>query len=442
MRVTLTRAQPLRGRLAVPPDKSISHRALILGALSSGLHVENLSPSEDVKATLRCIEAMGAVVTRAADGIMKVRARRPREERAGLLDAGNSGTTARLMAGFVAARGAATITGDASLRRRPMARVADPLRRMGARVETTREGTLPMTVAHGALRGIAYALPVPSAQVKSAVLIAGLCAAGETRVIEPVPTRDHTERMLAALGEPVARERAGAGASIGVRGVPAAEARGPRLGAGSVRVPGDFSSAAFFIVAAACIPGSEVRLEGVGVNPTRTGLLTIMREMGASIRLENEREVDGEPVADLIVSSTPLRGVEVSDPAMIAAAIDEIPVLAVAAAHAEGETVLSGAGELRHKESDRIAVMAANLRALGAIVEERDDGFAIAGGAPLRGAPVSAAGDHRIAMAMAVAALMADSETTIDDAGVVGVSYPDFFDDLRALGARGVRHTR
>ncbi|MDH3197849.1 MAG: 3-phosphoshikimate 1-carboxyvinyltransferase [Candidatus Krumholzibacteria bacterium] len=432
MRVTLTRAQPLRGRVAVPPDKSISHRALILGALSSGLHIENLSPSDDVKATLRCVEALGAEITREEDGSIVVRAGRPRAERAGVMDAGNSGTTARLLAGLCAVRGGAcTITGDASLRRRPMARVADPLRRMGARVETTEEGTLPMTVAGGTLQGIEYALPVPSAQVKSAVLIAGLCAAGETRVIEPVPTRDHTERMLEALGEPVARERAGAGASVGVRGVPASEA--PRLGAGNVRVPGDFSSAAFFIVAAACIPGSEVRLEGVGVNPTRTGLLTIMREMGASIAIENAREIDGEPVADLVVSATPLRGVAVSDPELIAAAIDEIPVLAVAAVHAEGETVLRGAGELRHKESDRIAVMAANLRALGAAVEEREDGLAIAGGARLRGALVTAAGDHRVAMAMAVAALIANGETAIDDAGVVGVSYPSFFDDLRAL---------
>jgi 3-phosphoshikimate 1-carboxyvinyltransferase len=303
-----------------------------------------------------------------------------------------------------------------------MRRVAEPLSRMGARIDTSSGGTLPVRVSGGARRGIRYELPVASAQVKSAILIAGLGAPGETTVVEPVPTRDHTERMLEAMGVPLRRD----GREITVAGpvVPRAI---------ETRVPGDFSSAAFLLAAAAAVPGSEVTVTGVGVNPGRTGLLEVLARMGCTVERTNERTDGGEPVADLTVAAGPLRAVTVDDPALLTALIDEVPAIAVLAARAEGTTVIRGASELRRKESDRIAAIAASLAVLGADVAELDDGLRITGPTPLSGGAVSSYGDHRMAMAMAVAGLVAEGGVEIDDASVVGVSYPRFFDDVRAL---------
>jgi 3-phosphoshikimate 1-carboxyvinyltransferase len=339
------------------------------------------------------------------------------------IDAGNSGTTARLLAGFAAARARrCRIDGDSSLRKRPMARVAEPLARMGAHVVLTNGGTLPATIEGGALHGIRYEMPVPSAQVKSALLIAGVFAEGETTVIDRVPTRDHTEIMLAAMGADIVRD----GTTVRVRG-------GAPLEGVHVTVPGDFSSAAFFLVGAILIPGSHVHLPFTGVNPRRAGLLNVLERMGATFSIDALHTGIDEHAGDLATAYAPLQGVTIDDPAAIASIIDEIPVLAVAATQAEGRTEVRGAGELRHKETDRIEAIAHNLRALGATVEVFDDGFAIEGPTRLRGAAVQSFGDHRIAMAMAIAGLVADGVTEIDDPTVVEISYPKFFADLRTL---------
>jgi 3-phosphoshikimate 1-carboxyvinyltransferase len=339
------------------------------------------------------------------------------------IDAGNSGTTARLLAGFAAARARrCSIDGDASLRKRPMGRVAEPLSLMGARVALTNGGTLPATIEGGSLQGIRYEMPVPSAQVKSALLIAGLSASGATTVVDRVPTRDHTEIMLAAMGADITRD----GNTVTVRG-------GVPLEGVHVTVPGDFSSAAFFLVAAILIPGSRVHLPFTGVNPRRAGLLNVLERMGATFSIDALHTGIDEHAGDLATAYAPLHGVTVDQPAAIASMIDEIPVLTVAATQAEGRTEIRRAGELRHKESDRIAAMAENLRAMGATVEVFDDGIAIDGPTRLRGAAVSSFGDHRIAMAMAVAGMVAEGRTEIDDASVVEISYPRFFADLRTL---------
>jgi 3-phosphoshikimate 1-carboxyvinyltransferase len=412
----------LQGTLKVPGDKSISHRALILGAAARGRQtIEGLSDAADVASTAGALRAMGCFVEAMPDGRTMVMANALRDECD--IDAGNSGTTARLLAGFAAARTArCRIDGDASLRARPMARVADPLTRMGARITLSAGGRLPATIEGGHLHGIRYELPVPSAQVKSALLIAGLFAEGETTVIEHIPTRDHTEIMLRAMGAPLARE----GNRVSVQG-------GTHLEGTSVTVPGDFSSAAFFVVAAALVPGSRVHLPFTGVNPRRTALLRVLQEMGAKVMIDAVHPGMTEPAGDLVAEHSELQACTVDDPATIAGLIDEIPVLAVAATQAQGRTTIRGAAELRHKESDRIAALAEGLRAMGASVEEFDDGLAIDGPAALRGAPVRAFGDHRIAMALAVAALVADGPTEIDDAAAVAVSYPRFFHDLASL---------
>lgn len=420
---TVTRARRVEGSVRVPGDKSISHRAILLGAVAAGRQVvAGLSPADDVASTIRCVRALGAAVEALPDGRVVVSAGDPPGGPVAL-EAGNSGTTARLVAALAAGLGVScTIDGDASLRRRPMRRVAEPLDRMGARVELSPDGTLPMRVAPAPLRGIRYVLPVASAQVKSAVILAGLFAQGETTVIEPVPTRDHTERMLEAMGLPLARD----GHATTVRG-------GRRPEAIEVNVPGDFSSAAFFLAAAAMLPGSEVRVLGCGINPSRTGLLDAMAAMGVPALIEPRSENAGEPVGDVTVRHAAMRAGTFADPERIVAMIDELPLLAVLATQAEGTTEVRGAAELRRKESDRIAVICENLRAMGARIDEYDDGFAVHGPAPLRGATVVSHGDHRVAMAMAVAALVAEGPTTIEDASCVSVSYPGFFDDLRIL---------
>lgn len=420
----------LSGRLRVPGDKSISHRAVMFGALAEGVtEVRDCLLGEDVRCTMDAFRALGVEIEEHEDGaLLRVHGRglHGLRDPSHPLDMGNSGTSMRLMAGILAGAGvSATLVGDASLCRRPMRRVTDPLIRMGARLRTAPAGTPPLIVEGGgpSLTGLHYRLPVASAQVKSAVLLAGLFASGRTCVSEPAPSRDHTERMLGAFGIEV---ETGADA-ICVRG-------GQRLQACPITVPADISSAAFFLVGAAIAPGSELLLEGVGTNPTRTGVLRILELMGADVALLAPRAVGGEPVADLRVRYSPLRGVDVP-PALVPLAIDEFPALFVAAACARGRTRITGAEELRHKESDRIETMAAGLRTLGVAVATRPDGIEIEGG-PLGGGTVASHGDHRVAMSFAMAALAAGAPIVIDDASPIATSFPNFGALARAAGLR------
>ena len=424
MHRTIEPASRLQGVLKVPGDKSISHRALILGAIARGRHViDGLSPSEDVNCTAQALRDMGCFIETMPDGRTLVLSHGLVEE--ATVHAGNSGTTARLLAGLAAGMEVTiTIDGDDSLRRRPMDRIAEPLAAMGAAITTAEGGTLPITIKGGGLKGVRYELPVASAQVKSAILIAGLFAKGDTTVVEPVRTRDHTELMLRAMGMEVSTQ----GCEVTVTG-------GNRLRGGHISVPGDCSSAAYLAAAAACLPDSEVYMPVTGVNPTRTGFLEILKEMGAEIAVESEHEMSGERVADVIVRTAPsgLRAVSLDDPATVVACIDELPILAVAASQAHGETTVRGAAELRVKESDRISAIVNNMAAMGADINELEDGFQVRGPSRLQGAQVSPMGDHRIAMAMTIAGLLAEGTTTIDDASVVEISYPSFFTDLSTL---------
>lgn len=416
----------LQGILRVPGDKSISHRALILGSIAKGkTTIEGLPDSADIMSTINALRSLGCFIEETADSTVLVL---PHPFASGVtLHAGNSGTTARLISGLVAGCGLeCVIDGDESLRRRPMARVADPLSAMGADIRTSSEGTLPMSIKGGELKGITHSLPVPSAQVKSAVLIAGLFAEGETTVCEPLPTRDHTERLLGFMGAEVEKNQN----SIKIKGQ-------TRLCGSWIKIPGDISSAAFFIVAGTCISGSEITIPCTGINPARTGLLEILGEMGASIEVLFADSYNEEPIADLIVRSSTLRGVEVR-PDITPLIIDELPVLALAATQAEGETIVTGAGELRYKESDRINATVENLRILGANIEELEDGFIVKGPTRLRGARVASYGDHRIAMTMAIAGLLAKGKTCIEGSEAVSVSYPGFFRDLRMLTLRAI----
>lgn len=417
----------LRGTLGVPGDKSIAHRALLLGALAEGTTtVTGFSAGTDVLSTLGAVRALGARAERTGDRVTIV-GRGPALGVSGevAIDCGNSGTTMRLGAGLIAGGpGTVVLDGDASLRRRPMERVAEPLRAMGAAVETA-GGRPPLTVRGGALRAVDWQLPVASAQVKSAVLLAGLRAGGTTRISEPLPSRDHTERLLAYLGARVA-VRAG---HVEVEG-------GQRLRAAAIPLPGDLSSAAFLIVAALLVPGSELRLTAIGVNATRTGVLTVLRRMGATIDVTGAHELAGEPRAEVRVVASRLRGTVIA-PEEVPGTIDELPVLCVAAAVAEGETTVRGAGELRVKESDRLAALE-QLAILGVPVTSAPDGLVIrgSGGRPLHGGRIEARGDHRIAMAFAVAGLVVDGGVEIADPECADVSYPGFYDRLADLGAR------
>jgi 3-phosphoshikimate 1-carboxyvinyltransferase len=425
MDLTVAPAPVVRGEVRVGGDKSISHRAALVGALARGeVTITHFLPAADCLSTLSCLQALGVEVHREGTTVTVVGRGGQLHPPSHPLDAGNSGTTMRLLAGILAGQPfTAEVTGDESLRRRPMDRVAEPLRQMGARVEVLGEGRYPpLRITGGPLRGITYRLPVPSAQVKSAVLLAGLFADGETAVEEPVPTRDHTERLLAWLGVPVRRD----GARVAVR------PHRPRPD--RVVVPGDISSAAFLLAAAAARPGSEVVAVAVGVNPTRIGVLRALRAMGAEVEVRAQTVRCGEPVADVVVRGRRLHGVRLAG-ADIPAMIDELPVLCVVAAVARGVTEIADAAELRVKESDRIAVMAAGLRQLGAHVEERPDGLVIHGGR-LRGGRVGCAGDHRVAMAFAVAGLLAEEPVTVAGAEVVAVSFPDFPRALEAVRAQ------
>ncbi|MHB1127194.1 MAG: 3-phosphoshikimate 1-carboxyvinyltransferase [Bacillota bacterium] len=426
MDLEITRTRGLRGEISVPGDKSISHRAAMLGALAGGTtEIGGFLPGADCLSTLDCLEALGVTVHGAGTTAVRIVGRGPQGlcEPEDNLDAGNSGTTMRLLLGILAGHNIyATITGDASLRRRPMGRVALPLREMGARILGRNNDTLaPLAIRGGSLQPIHYRTPVASAQLKSAVLLAGLFAEGTTSVTEPSRSRDHTERMLRYFGAPVRED----GLTVAVDGLARLEGR-------NVQVPGDISSAAFFLVAASIVPGSQITITNVGVNPTRTGIIDALQAMGARIELENVREQSGEPVADLVVRYAPLKGTEIGGE-IIPRLIDEIPVLAVAAAVAEGETVITGAAELRVKESDRLAALVTELGRMGAKISALPDGLIIQGDGGLTGAACSTYDDHRMAMAMAVAGLAAKGTTKILDAGCVSVSYPNFMDTLKSL---------
>ena len=430
---TITPARALRGRLRVPGDKSISHRYAILAALADGVsNVTGYADGADCRATLRCLRALGVTIGPGPEAGDAGAAGRPLTIHGrglgglapptGPLDAGNSGTTMRLLAGVLAAHPFRTvITGDGSLRRRPMRRVIEPLARMGATLDAA-EGRPPLTVHGGPLTGIEFAPPVASAQVKTAVLLAGLHAAGMTRVFEALPTRDHTERALLGFGAAVRRDSAG----VTVSG-------GTGLRAADLAVPGDPSSAAFWAAAAAALPGSEVEIDAVGLNPTRTAYLDVLRRAGAQIETRVSEHAGGEPMGTLCVRHGGLRPVVVA-PAEVPGLIDELPVLGALAALG-GAIDVRGAAELRHKESDRIARLADGLRRLGARVEERPDGFRVDGSRRLAGGSVDAAGDHRLAMAFAVAALGAEGPSLIAGADAVDVSYPGFFAALDGLRA-------
>jgi 3-phosphoshikimate 1-carboxyvinyltransferase len=419
-------ARRIRGRVQVPGDKSISHRALILGAIAKGrTRVRGLAPGDDCRTTRQCLGALGVSIGTSGtdhqfdveiDGLGLGGLRMP----GGVLDAGNSGTTARLLMGVLAGHPfRVTLTGDSSLLRRPMRRVADPLVMMGAHITTT-DGCLPAIVEGGRLQAISYTTPVASAQVKTAVLLAGLHASGITTVIEPAPTRDHTERALAEFGVPVAID----GAGIHVTG-------GAPLRAADMTVPGDPSAAAFWAAAAAALPGSEVEIPHVGLNPTRTAFLGVLERMGAQIVADVTDPRSSEPLGTLTVRHAGV-GPVVIVPDEVPGLVDELPVLAALATHG-GALAVTGAHELRLKESDRIAALVAGLRQLGADVEESLDGFAVNGTRRLSGGVADSAGDHRLAMAFAIAALGARGWSTIRGADVVSVSYPGFFEVLEGL---------
>jgi len=427
----VTSARRLRGTVSPPGDKSISHRAAMFNAIAQGEAViENFLYGADCLATLNCLRRLGVRWRWQEDGTLHIKGagHTGLSEPDSVLDCRNSGTSIRLLTGLLSAQPFfSVLTGDASLRSRPMSRVIEPLRRMGARI-SGRDGDrkAPLAVQGGRLTGIEYEMPVASAQVKSALLLAGLYAEDETAVVEPGPTRDHSERLLSAMGADV---RSGEGRRVSVRPLT------QELRALSMRVPGDMSSAAPWLVLAAAHPDAEVRVAGVGINPTRTGILDILRMMGADIRLEDERTAGAEPVADLVARTSRLRGVVVEGE-LVPRAIDELPLVALAGCFAEGETVIRDAAELRVKESDRVRTTAQGLRKLGARVEEMPDGLRVEGPQRLRGAAVAPHGDHRLAMMLGVAGALASGETVVRAAECVGVSYPWFWKDLRALSAR------
>ncbi len=419
----------LHGSLEIPGDKSISHRALMLGALAEGeTTIRGLLLGEDPRSTAACFTALGAkisplnaeLVTVTGIGLGKI------QEPVNILDAGNSGTTMRLMLGILASHPDRffTVTGDDSLRSRPMSRVVQPLVQMGAQIWGRKDNSLaPLAVRGRELQPIHYQSPIASAQVKSAVLLAGLMAFGRTTVSEPERSRDHSERMLRAFGAQIDIDPDTNSATVTGH---------PNLRGQKVIVPGDISSAAFWLVAGAIIPGSELSIQNVGVNPTRTGILVALERMGAEIALENQREVAGEPVADLRVKHSKLHACEIGGE-LIPRTIDEIPILAVAAVFARGTTIIKDAAELRVKESDRLRVMATELTKMGAQVKELPDGLEITGGGSLVGTEVDSYTDHRIAMSLAIAAMMASGQTTIHRAEAAAISYPTFFDSLRSL---------
>ena len=418
----------LKGAIRVAGDKSISHRSIMMGSLAEGTtHVSGFLEGEDALATLNAFKAMGVNIEGPDNGKVVVHGvgMQGLQQPQASLDVGNSGTSMRLMSGLLAGQAfSTTLIGDESLTKRPMKRVTDPLALMGAQIETTETGTSPLNISPvAALKGIDYDMPMASAQVKSCLLLAGLYAEGETWVTEPAPTRDHTERMLQGFGYEVMQD----GPRRGVKG-------GGKLTACDIDVPADISSAAFFLVGASIAEGSDLTLQHVGMNPTRDGVINILQLMGADIQVSNERVIGGEPVADLRVRSAKLKGIQIPED-QVPLAIDEFPALFVAAACAEGETVLTGAEELRVKESDRIQVMADGLIALGVDAKPTPDGIVIQGGA-IGGGSVDSHGDHRIAMSFAMAALRATGDISIDDCANVNTSFPGFVELAASVGLK------
>jgi len=417
----ITPAKRLEGQLQLPGDKSISHRYAMLGAIAEGTtEIHFFATSADCQSTLDCLKKLGVkierrenVVTIQGAGLAGLQASKD------VLDAGNSGTTMRMLAGILAGQPfRSVLSGDPSLSRRPMKRIVEPLRQMGARIQFSEDGLPPLDIEGGALKPIHYESPVASAQVKSAVLFAGLHAEGETEVVEPAPTRDHTEIALEQMGAEIGRH----GRTVAVRGRARLEGR-------KFYVPGDISSAAFFMIAGLMVPESNLVLRNVGLNPTRTAILDVLASMGGRVKVLNVEVVNGELLGDVHVETSKLRGGEIPSE-VVPGLIDELPVLAVLGTQTEEGLSFRGAAELRVKESDRIAVVAENLKRLGAKVEEFPDGLHVAGRQALRGAEIETHGDHRIAMAFAVAGLVAEGATAIHDSGCVDVSFPEFFETL------------
>ena len=426
--ITIHPASPVKGEIVVPGDKSISHRSVMLGAIANGVTtVRGFLRGEDNMATMGAFRAMGVRIEDDGETVaIHGQGLHGLKEPADIVDCGNSGTSIRLLTGLLAGQSFfSVVTGDQYLRKRPMKRVVEPLTRMGARIMGRDKGTLaPLAISGGALNAIGYESPVSSAQVKSAIMLAGLYADGETSVREPTLSRDHSERMFRLFGASLRVFNNG----VTVRG-------GTELTGQEISVPGDISSAAFFMVAALITAGSELLIRNVGINPTRTGIIDILRSMGGRIELHNEREVSGEPVADILVRSSQLKAIDIAGP-VVPRAIDEFPAICVAAACAEGRTTVRDARELRVKETDRIAAMATNLRILGVTVEECDDGMDIIGAERLGGGAVESFGDHRIAMSLSVAALVSHGGITIGNVDCVATSFPSFFPLLEQVAGR------
>lgn len=423
--MNIQRSNGLKGEVKIPGDKSISHRAVMLGALAKGTtKITDFLQGADCLSTMECFRRMGIQIQNTSGEVLvHGQGLHGLAAPSDLLNVGNSGTTIRLLSGILAPQPfSATLTGDASIQKRPMKRVMEPLSQMGAKIESlSGNGCAPLRISGTPLKGIHYKTPVASAQVKSCILFAGMYADGATTVTEPVLSRDHSERMLEHFGARLTRE----GTAVTIQPE-------PQLAAREIPVPGDISSAAYFIAAAALVPHSEILIRNVGINPTRSGMLEVCRAMGADIQYLNERDDSGEPTADLLVRSSSLKGT-VIEGAIIPALIDELPVLAVMAAFAKGETIIRNAEELKVKESDRIAVMVENLSAMGADITGTPDGMIIRGGPALHGAEIHTYKDHRIAMSFAVAALAAEGTTHIEDADCINISYPDFYGDLQRL---------
>ena len=426
--ITIIPAASVSGEIVVPGDKSISHRSIMLGAIANGVTtVRGFLRGEDNLSTMHAFRAMGVAINDDGETIrITGRGLHGLEEPGDVLDCGNSGTTIRLITGLLSGQSFfSVVTGDQYLRKRPMKRVVEPLSRMGARIAGRSGGTLaPLAISGGSLKGIDYQSPVSSAQIKSSLMLAGLYADGETTVSEPSLSRDHSERMFQLFGASLVRHDNG----VTVRG-------GVELIAQEVTVPGDISSAAFFIVAALITPNSELLIKNVGVNPSRTGVIDILQAMGGNIQLLDLRDVSGEPVADILVRSSSLKGITISG-SVVPRAIDEFPAICVAAARAEGVTIIRDAKELRVKETDRITAMAGNLRKLGIAVTESEDGMDITGSEQLAGCTVDSFGDHRIAMSMSVAALVASSAITVTDVSCVATSFPSFFPLLEKVAQK------
>lgn len=425
--VELTKIKGLRGEVIPPPDKSISHRSIMFASIAEGKSlVRNFLKAEDPLSTIKAFRMLGIQITEGTAGEVTIEGHGLKgfSEPFDVVDCGNSGTTMRLVSGLLAGNSFFSIlTGDESLKQRPMARIIDPLRHMGAQI-SARGGDRypPLAIRGAALKAIDYRMPIASAQVKSCIILAGLYADGKTTIIEPQRSRDHTERMLSSMG-----------AEINVQGLRVSVKGGPKLHAAEINVPADFSSAAFFIAGALLVPNSEIVLKGVGMNPTRTGLLNVLNDMGASIKIENMRDVSGELIADIICSSAErLKAVKIASD-IVPDLIDEFPILCILASQADGVTEIRGAQELRVKESDRIKAMATELAKLGVEVQEYPDGLDIKGNAKLTGGPLESYGDHRIAMALSIAALIAQGTTAINNASCANVSFPGFYEKLKDL---------